>query len=178
MQRLEFFGAIVGVLVLGSSVDSQTFEYGIEIDGLECGDAVSGLAGTEVVVSGWTTITASESGVGCIINGVEVASPDGADFCIGREFVPPQILTGRTAVVDLSDIRAVLGFLFLGSPDSLPCKSVRLAAFVELLDSSGDTDVDISDAIYVARWFVLGGPAPVRGLDCITIEDCPNVCDV
>jgi len=81
--------------------------------------------------------------------------------------------------VDVSDGIALFGFLFLGSPESMPCGdgTVEHAANVTLMNwGDSDAEIDISDGIGLLQ-FLFGGGAPhVLGLECIRIPDCPEIC--
>ena len=60
----------------------------------------------------------------------------------------------QDGALDLSDGVCLLGHLFLGRPDSLPCDegSVADAGNVVLLDGTGDAEVNLSDAIQFWCW--------------------------
>ena len=75
--------------------------------------------------------------------------------------------------LDISDGLCVLGFLFLGSPDELPCNG---DAGFTLADWNGDAGVDITDAVLLLNFKFLGGPAHILGRDCIPIDLCPTIC--
>jgi hypothetical protein len=83
--------------------------------------------------------------------------------------------------LDLSDAVCLLGFLYLGLPQELPCgnASVEDSANVELLDWSGDGSLDISDAVGSLAWLFAGGslhPAMVPDAACVPILGCPATC--
>ena len=72
--------------------------------------------------------------------------------------------------LDLSDLICLLGFLFLGSPNALPCNSA--AAGTTVMDSNNDGAVNRSDAVYKLGFLFQGGPPPEPGTDCILVADC------
>jgi hypothetical protein len=85
--------------------------------------------------------------------------------------------------VDLSDAVCVLGFLFLGSPERLPCGdgTVESQSNRVLLDWNEDASVDLSDAVSTLNWLFNGGPAHVLNADlqgsaCVRIQGCPDRC--
>ena len=79
----------------------------------------------------------------------------------------------QDGVVDLSDVVCLLGHLFQGSPEELPCETT--AANLALMDCNQDGGVDLSDAIYKLAFLFQGGPEPVQGSSgCIPIPDCPQ----
>jgi hypothetical protein len=73
---------------------------------------------------------------------------------------------------DLSDVVCLLGHLFQGNPEELPCGTT--AANLLLLDCNGDGGIDLSDAIYKLAFLFQGGPPPGQGEACVTIDDCPQ----
>ena len=67
--------------------------------------------------------------------------------------------------------------LFLGEPGALPCGDGTLSSTnVQLLDSNGDAEVDVSDVVYGLLHLFQGGPAPALGSSCGTFTGCPDVC--
>ena len=80
--------------------------------------------------------------------------------------------------LDISDAVCLLGHLFLGSPQDLPCADgeVTDAANRELMNLNGDRSVDLTDAIHVLRYLFQGGPGPVGGTSCLPIVGCPDTC--
>ena len=81
--------------------------------------------------------------------------------------------------LDISDAVCLLGHLFLGSPQDLPCADgeVTNTANRELMNLNGDRSVDLTDAIHVLRYLFQGGPGPAGGASCLPIVDCPNICN-
>ena len=79
---------------------------------------------------------------------------------------------------DISDAVCLLGFLFLGDPQSLPCGSGLRDddANLQLLDHNGDQKIDLSDPVALLGFLFLGGPPPRSGLDCVEIPGCSPVC--
>ena len=81
--------------------------------------------------------------------------------------------------VDISDALCLLGILFLGSGQELPCGDgrVRDPANQALMSWGSAPDIDLSDAVALLNWKFLGGPAHVLGTGCTPIDGCPDVCD-
>lgn len=79
---------------------------------------------------------------------------------------------------DLTDGIALLGYLFQGTPASLPCGdgTAEDPANISLLDDNGDGGVNLSDAVYILVYLFSGGPPPVLGSDCIQLTGCEQVC--
>jgi hypothetical protein len=73
---------------------------------------------------------------------------------------------------DLSDVICLLGHLFQGNPENLPCSTD--AANLGLMDCNMDDGVDLSDAIYKLAFLFQGGSPPVAGTVCISIANCPD----
>lgn len=80
---------------------------------------------------------------------------------------------------NLSDCLRLVGFLFHGVPDRLPCESGLTTDIKNLLlfDSNGDFLIDASDVVYNLLYLFVEGPAPKRPVECQELEDCPDVCD-
>lgn len=76
--------------------------------------------------------------------------------------------------MQLSDCANLLGFLFLGRPDRLPCGdgTSRDPSNRILADFNGDGSINISDAVGGLTYLFLGGLPPVAGLVCLPIEGC------
>ena len=55
-----------------------------------------------------------------------------------------------------------------GSPDS--------PGNIGILDSNGDEEVNVSDAVWLLAYLYQGGAPPSRGTDCLRLESCPNIC--
>jgi hypothetical protein len=58
----------------------------------------------------------------------------------------------QNGAIDISDGIAILGFLFLSDPATLPCR--------ESADANDDGTIDISDGIFLLSWLFTGGPEP------------------
>jgi hypothetical protein len=73
--------------------------------------------------------------------------------------------------VDISDAIAILGFLFLGTPNSLPCK---VAA-----DTNDSEGVDLSDSVFLLNYLFLGTAALVQPFPDCGIDPTPDAlgCD-
>ncbi len=79
--------------------------------------------------------------------------------------------------LDLSDCVSLLGFLFLGKPQQLPCGdgTPEYPSNKTLADHNGDSRIDLSDAVAALAYFFLGGPPHVAGDLCIPLEGCPEL---
>jgi hypothetical protein len=73
---------------------------------------------------------------------------------------------------DLSDVICLLGHLFQGNPETLPCTSTP--ANLALMDCNGDGSVDLSDAVFKLAFLFQGGPPPEGGVACVGIPECPQ----
>ena len=80
--------------------------------------------------------------------------------------------------LDLTDAVALLGFLFQGTPATLPCGDGTIAdpANLTLLDDNADGGVNLSDAVYILVYLFSGGPPPVLGAECVQVAGCEQVC--
>jgi hypothetical protein len=77
--------------------------------------------------------------------------------------------TDQDAAVALNDAGTILSNQFLGEPATLACPAGS--------DNNGDGVVDLSDAVYILEYLFLSGEAPALGTECMTIPDCPEVCE-
>ena len=99
----------------------------------------------------------------------------------------------QDAQIDLSDSVCLLGFLFLGNRDELPCGAAgdpepdgggscdagqTPTADIGLLDHNGDGSLDLTDAIAALRAQFLGDDGHCLGSRCVEIPDCPPLCDL
>ncbi|MEC9353563.1 MAG: CotH kinase family protein, partial [Planctomycetota bacterium] len=86
--------------------------------------------------------------------------------------------TNQDGQTDLSDAVSLLGHLFLGTPERLPCGNGEVShpGNTVLLDLNGDTRVDLADGIHLLIYLFQGGPQPAGGTECIPIEGCEQVC--
>jgi hypothetical protein len=81
--------------------------------------------------------------------------------------------------LDISDALCVFGFLFLGSPETLPCgggPSIA-AGDVALLDWQEDRNIDLSDGIALLQFLFSGGAPHRLGEGCAEIVHCPAACE-
>ena len=78
--------------------------------------------------------------------------------------------------VDVFDAIAFLRQLFLGNNG--PCEGAFNGPDnLAINDSDGSGTNDISDAIYLLTWVILGGPEPVGGFECRDdLPNCQNSC--
>ncbi len=104
-------------------------------------------------------------------------------YAIGRfveELCPdaPQLPgdCNQDGALDISDGICLLGYLFLGTMERLPCGNGAVSApeNIALLDSNGDATLDISDALRVFMLLFFGAPPPVLGEGCVPILGCPD----
>ena len=86
----------------------------------------------------------------------------------------------QDGVLDLGDAVCLLGHLFLGTPERLPCGdgSARDAANVGALDANGDRSLGISDPVHILTYLFSGGPPHATGTRCVSIDGCMAVCEV
>ena len=84
----------------------------------------------------------------------------------------------QNGTLDISDPICLLGHLFLGSPEVLPCDGGTTLdpGNLALLDSNGDADIDLSDPVHVLGYLFLGSGPPVGGTECRAIPGCPDAC--
>jgi len=78
----------------------------------------------------------------------------------------------QDGTLDLSDVVHLLGFLFQGNPESLPCSTPE--ANLVLMDCNQDGGIDLSDAVYKLAFLFQGGLPPLGGVGCTEIADCPQ----
>ena len=97
--------------------------------------------------------------------------------------VPGRQLPGdanQDGAFDQSDAVWLLGYLFLGTADRLPCDGGSAwapeAGVASLLDWSNDGAIDLSDAIAMLSWLYLAGHPHPLGTSCIPIVGCPDLC--
>jgi hypothetical protein len=111
-------------------------------------------------------------------NGI-VSDLDGdgvGDDCVAAGQVPGD--ANQDGTLDLSDAVSLLGHLFGGHPEFLPCgdRTREDPGNTALLSANGDAFVDISDAVYVLQYLFAAGPPHALGPGCIAIAGCPQVC--
>ncbi len=80
--------------------------------------------------------------------------------------------------LDISDAVCVLGYLFLGAPERLPCGngSSTGAGNVSLADWQPDGSVDLSDGIGLLQFLFNGERPHALGSECTAMVDCPEIC--
>ena len=80
--------------------------------------------------------------------------------------------------LDLSDAIWLLGHLFLGTNQALPCEGSSASrpepGDQALFDSNGDGLIDLSDAVSVLGFLFLGSSPPLLGTECVPIAGCPD----
>ena len=100
------------------------------------------------------------------------------DDCEGN----PQVLgdCNQDGRLDLSDSVCLLGFLFLGNAERLPCGAGRVAdrGNLDLLDWDRSRSLNVADPIAALQHIFLGGPAhpltPGNGERCRPVFSCPT----
>jgi len=83
----------------------------------------------------------------------------------------------QDGAVDISDGVCLLGYLFAGNPEELPCGNGTRsdAGNLRLLDWDGRREnLGMADAIGLFRWLFMGGPGHPLGQECTWIEACPT----
>jgi hypothetical protein len=80
---------------------------------------------------------------------------------------------------DISDPVCLLGFLFLGSPQGLPCGSgTRDDPSNQALYAWNAEEIDLSSAVQALQFLFFGtGEGHPLGEECLQMPDCPEVCD-
>ena len=113
---------------------------------------------------------------------VSPAEPSVVTVCpLSVESFGPEILPGdcnEDGALDISDGVCLLGHLFQGNPEQLPCGdgSVSDPANTTLLDSNGDGSLDLSDPVRLFRFLFGGALPPTLGIECVTINTCSHRC--
>ena len=85
--------------------------------------------------------------------------------------------------IDIGDATCLFGFLFLGSPELLPCGDGGSASEANkaLIDWNADDFIDMSDGVASLTWLfnqsASGGGLPhALGTSCVIIANCPQGC--
>lgn len=88
--------------------------------------------------------------------------------------------TNQDGDLDIADVHALLLLTFIGpSAIALPCEGATVAdgGNLGLSDIDGSGGIDITDAVALLSYLFIGGAAPpVLGIECVRMEDCPDVC--
>jgi len=84
----------------------------------------------------------------------------------------------QDGLLDVSDPVRLLRQLYLGVAGELPCAGEGLGegGNLTLLDSNGDSAVNLADAVYLLSYMFQNGPSPVLGAECVRIEGCLSQC--
>ena len=84
----------------------------------------------------------------------------------------------QDGLLDVSDPVRLLRQLYLGVAGELPCDGDGLGegGNLTLLDSNGDSSVNLADAVYLLSYMFQNGPSPVLGAECVRIEGCLSQC--
>ena len=98
----------------------------------------------------------------------------GTPVLTGGEQIPGDCTQDGT--LDISDAVCLLGHLFLGSPEVLPCDGGTILdpGNIGLLDSNGDAGINIADPVHLLGYLFLGSGPPVSGTECTAIVGCPG----
>jgi hypothetical protein len=82
----------------------------------------------------------------------------------------------QDGTLNISDPICLLGHLFLGTPETLPCEGGTLGDPGNRLleDINGDGGVDITDAVRILGYLFGGSPPPSLGSECVPISGCPD----
>ncbi|MEM7232857.1 MAG: lamin tail domain-containing protein [Planctomycetota bacterium] len=79
--------------------------------------------------------------------------------------------------VNVSDVVRLLGALFRGEADGLPCGSdISSAGNLAVVDLNADQQADLSDAVVALTFLFQNGDAPAAGLDCVDTAGCEDAC--
>jgi len=80
--------------------------------------------------------------------------------------------------INIADVVGVLGYLFGGKVDTLPCEggAGHGEGNLIVLDFNGDGRLDISDAVACLRFLFANGRAHARGAACVSVPGCPDAC--
>ncbi len=102
--------------------------------------------------------------------------PDATTTVLGNRQLPGDC--NQDTRLDISDAVCLFGFLFLGTPQQLPCGDRTAAdpANETLLNHNSDARIDISDGIGILSFLFSTGPPPAAGRDCLPISGCPAQC--
>ncbi len=86
--------------------------------------------------------------------------------------------TNQDQRLNMTDAIALLGHLFLTTPEFLPCGDGTVADEGNrlLLDANGDLAVNLTDGIHMLNYLFLAGAPHVLGTDCVPIVGCPDLC--
>src|SRR4029450_13407381 len=78
--------------------------------------------------------------------------------------------------LNISDAICLLGHLFLGSPETLPCEggTIDNPGNLTLEDLNGDNGVNLSDAVRLLGYLFSGSAPPPLGTECLPIFGCPD----
>ncbi len=83
----------------------------------------------------------------------------------------------QSGVLNVTDGVLILGILFGGRHDRLPCEgSLESAGNTKMLDIDGNRDVNLADAVSLLNYLFLRGDPPALGTDCVPVLGCPSVC--
>ena len=84
----------------------------------------------------------------------------------------------QDGTLTVGDAVCLLGYLFLDTPERLPCGdgTRQDASNIFLVDNNDDGSVNISDAVRVLVHLYDDGPPSAKGSECAPASDCPTVC--
>jgi hypothetical protein len=79
--------------------------------------------------------------------------------------------------LSLTDPMNILAILYQGESTLLRCgTTIDDEANRKLLDTNGDSRVDLTDAVGLLEHLFLAGPPPALGTDCVDIPGCQDTC--
>ncbi len=109
-------------------------------------------------------------------SGETLGTPGIAPTPAGGRQIPSD--ANQDANLDISDAVFLVQRLFVAGDDTVPCGdgTFEHTGNVALLDANGDDGVNIADVIYLLNYLFQSGPRPVRGVTCVPIAGCPEIC--
>jgi hypothetical protein len=98
----SIWGVLVACLgfLFAEISEAQTFSFGVEIDGVDCGGRIEGVPGGMVRLVGWQTLTTSDAGVSGYGSSLEVRSEPPDVFCLGVDLIESLSLLDRQEFFD------------------------------------------------------------------------------
>jgi hypothetical protein len=118
--------------------------------------AFGGVAATNVVHAGTTSITATTAPHAAGPVGLTVANPDGVSMTVsGFTYLAQQFDPNNDHVIDPADVFYLVNYLFTGGP--APKGQAGMASG----DANNDGVVDPADIFYLVNDLFTGGPAPM-----------------
>ena len=124
------------------------------------------------------TNLATTEGYTNIYNGIVEAFNLGTDGNSCEETLQLPGDANQDNTLNIADAVSILGHLFVGSPEFLPCEGgdVSDQGNITLLDLNEDEKINIADVIYILSFLFSDGPPPALGTECVPIFGCPDSC--